>query len=58
LAKPVIILEGLTDLLSGWSPDQQDEFAELLSKLARGLLDDPGDRIPTGAPSAEVSRRS
>jgi EmrB/QacA subfamily drug resistance transporter len=30
--------EGLADLLSGWSPDQHKELADLLSRLARDLV--------------------
>jgi len=49
--------EGLTDLFKGWSPDQQRELADVLGHLARGLLDDPGDRLPLGAPQAPVASR-
>jgi hypothetical protein len=42
----------------GWSPEEQAERAELLGRLARGLLrDDPGDRTLAAATHAPDARR-
>ncbi|MDO8210576.1 MDR family MFS transporter [Conexibacter sp. CPCC 206217] len=43
--------ERLEELLEGWSPEQHDELAGLLTKLADDLAHDPGDMLPkAGAP--------
>ncbi|MGH2343720.1 MAG: MarR family winged helix-turn-helix transcriptional regulator, partial [Chloroflexota bacterium] len=50
--------DGLTDLLAGWPPEQQNELADLLGRLARGLLgDDPGGKTLAEAPLAAPTRR-
>lgn len=36
----------LAELLAGWSPEQHEELAALLSKLADDLARDPGDALP------------
>jgi hypothetical protein len=41
-----------TALPTGWSPTQQSELADVLGRLAAGLLADPGENIPAGAPPA------
>ncbi len=44
--------ERLAELLEGWSPEQHDELAALLSRLADSLAHDPGDAlVRAGAPS-------
>ncbi len=44
--------ERLAELLEGWSPEQHDELAALLSRLADSLAHDPGDVLArAGAPS-------
>ncbi|MDO8185321.1 MFS transporter [Conexibacter sp. JD483] len=44
--------ERLAELLEGWSPEQHDELAALLGRLADDLARDPGDVLArAGAPS-------
>lgn len=44
--------ERLAELLEGWSPEQHEELAALLSRLADSLAHDPGDALAhAGAPS-------
>jgi MFS family permease len=38
--------ERLAELLEGWSPEQHEEIAALLGRLADDLAHDPGDAVP------------
>lgn len=48
--------ERLGELLEGWSPEQHDELAALLTRLADDLAHDPGDALPEAATLGSTSR--
>lgn len=46
----------LAELLAGWSPEQHEELAALLTRLADDLAHDPGDALPKAASGVATLR--